>query len=131
VISKLHRLVGLLAVAVFILTGVFMMWSFPDLYQGSEVVRYMYRTNHVYILLSGLVNVALGTYLLMSEAARKRLLQYIGSGFALVAPAVLVIAFFAEPPQASPMKPLTGAGIFSLLIGTLCHWAGRPRPGVT
>ena len=49
-VRKLHLIVGLAGVAVFLGTGVYMRTHFPALYAGNEALRYMYRANHVYLL---------------------------------------------------------------------------------
>jgi hypothetical protein len=54
---KLHLIVGLAGVAVFLATGLYMHARFPALYGGNEALRFMYRANHVYLLLASLINV--------------------------------------------------------------------------
>ena len=62
-LRKLHFVVGLAGVVAFLVTGAYMRAGFPDLYAANEVLRYLYRSNHVYVLLASLVNVALGVHL--------------------------------------------------------------------
>ncbi len=61
-LRKLHFVVGLAGVVAFVVTGPTCA-GFPDLYATNEVLRYLYRSNHVYVLLASLVNVALGVHL--------------------------------------------------------------------
>ncbi len=120
-LNLIHRRYGIAVVGVFLLTGVYMWAGFPELYGANEAIRFMFRANHIYILLAGLLNIGLGTYLSLSEQRWRRNLQVAGSFFILVAPAILVIAFFYDPPRANPDRLITKAGIVSLLVGTLCH----------
>lgn len=113
---KLHLIVGLAGVAVFLGTGVYMRTHFPALYGSNEALRYMYRANHVYLLLASLVNVALGVYL-SSGAGWRASLGKAGSVLALLSPALLCYAFFAEVPQASPARIVTALGVFATLLG--------------
>ena len=48
---RLDLVVGLLTVAVFLGTGLYMKTQFPALYGDNQTVRFLYRANHIYILL--------------------------------------------------------------------------------
>ena len=56
-LRKLHFAVGLVGAVAFLVTGIYMNAGFPELYGANEVLRYIYRSNHVYILLASLINV--------------------------------------------------------------------------
>lgn len=120
-LKRIHQGMGLVTVAVFLATGLYMRWRFPGLYEGNEVIRYLFRANHIYLLLAGLLNVALGLYLSLHPARWRGRLQRAGSVLLLMAPVLLLAAFFAEPPVPAPERPLTAAGIFATGIGMLCH----------
>ena len=119
--NKIHRLVGILTVIIFLLTGVYMRINFPRLYEHNEAIRFMFRANHIYILLAGLLNMGIGTYLNLNSKKWKRNLQFTSSFFLFIAPILLISAFFLEPQTASPERPLTSYGIFSLALGTICQ----------
>ena len=61
-ISTIHRRLGFATVIVFLITGFYMKLKGPDLHGSNEVVRFLFRANHVYILLAGLVNLGVGFY---------------------------------------------------------------------
>ncbi len=124
-LSKLHRLTGTIIILIFLLTGVYMQFRFPMMYQGNEVIRYLYRANHVYLLTAGLVNIGVGVYLVLQSQPWRRRLQVIGSWLILLSPMLLLFAFFYEPSQASPQRPFTGLGIILLAIGTVLHLVGN------
>ena len=123
-LRKTHFWFGLIGVAVFLATGIYMRVGFPDLYAANEIVRYHYRANHIYILLAGLLNLSLGCYLRLGAGWRKQL-AVLGSALLLLAPVVLVAAFILEAPKGAPDRPLTLIGIFMAFIGVLCHALGR------
>jgi hypothetical protein len=123
-LRRAHFLIGWLGFAVFLVTGLYMRAGFPALYGSNEVVRYLYRANHIYVLLASLINVALGCYLYTGSGWRN-VAARAGSVFLLSAPVVLVMAFFLEAPKGTPNRLLTGTGVFMVLLGILCHLPNR------
>jgi Na+/melibiose symporter-like transporter len=117
----LHLIVGGIAFVVFLSTGGYMQNRFPDIYQGNEVIRMMFRANHVYILLAALLNLGIGCYLVVRAAGWRRRLQWLGSLLILICTGLLVAAFYQEPMRGSFERPLTTGGIFFLFLGTLLH----------
>ena len=118
---RVHFLVGLLGVVVFLGTGVYMRSRFPALYAGDEAVRYMYRANHIYLLLSSLVNIVLGLSVAAPGRGWRARLGRTGSVLAILSPAVLCYAFFMEVPNASPERIFTAIGIFLVALGVLAQ----------
>ncbi len=120
---------GALGVAVFLATGVYLATHFPQLHGGNDAIRYQFRANHAYILLSSLANLLLGLHLAAAESIRswRAPVQRLGSLLVLLAPMLFVIAFAVEPPRASPERPLTTAAVAALLIGTALHTVARFR----
>ena len=121
-LKRIHRWTGIITVVIFLLTGLYMRWRFPGLYEGNESIRYLFRANHIYLLMAGLLNVGLGTYFVAHPAGWRRTLQNVGSALLLAASVILLVAFFLEPPQAMPERPVTAAGLFASLIGMGCHF---------
>jgi hypothetical protein len=126
-LRKLHFVVGLAGVLAFLATGAYMRAGFPDLYAANEVLRYLYRSNHVYVLLASLINVALGVHLAPVAPGWRVTVSRIGSILALAAPVVLCLAFFLEAPKASPERVLTLVGVAALAAGILLHVLGGAR----
>ncbi|HWP81194.1 MAG TPA: hypothetical protein VNN76_00900 [Bacteroidota bacterium] len=124
---KLHLIVGFLTCLVFLATGAYMRSGFPDLHAGNESIRFLYRANHVYILFSGLLNLCLGLYLTESSTKWRNKLQTFGSRILFLAPILFILAFFVEPPMASPTRPLTLVAAFLSVGGVLCHVIGGLR----
>lgn len=40
-LKRLHRWTGIVTVIVFLMTGLYMRWQFPDLYAGNETIRHL------------------------------------------------------------------------------------------
>lgn len=123
-LRKLHFVVGLAGVVAFVVTGAYMRAGFPDLYAANEVLRYLYRSNHVYVLLASLVNVALGVHLTAAPPGWRATLSLIGSLLALASPVVLCFAFFLEAPVPTPERILTLVGVVAVTAGIALHVIG-------
>ena len=121
--QKSHLAVGILGVLVFLGTGLYMENGFPELYAGNETVRYLYRANHIYLLLASLLNLALGCRLTVFAQSWPRRLGALASMFLLIAPALLGLAFFLDPPRASPQRLVTAFGIYAAFGGVLLYAA--------
>ena len=117
----LHKLTGVLTVLIFLGTGAYMRFNGPELFQSDPTLRMMFRSNHIYILMAGLLNIGIGSYLVLSRRRSRRILQLIGSGFLLVAPVLLICAFFSEPSGKRFERHLTLSAMILLLTGTLSH----------
>jgi len=124
-LRSLHLLVGFAGVLAFLATGLYMATHFPDSYSANEAIRYMYRANHVYLLLGSLVNVAVGIYRSDLRPGWRGRLGSAGSVLMLVAPFVLAFAFFFEAPRGMPERPATTLGALMLMIGVLLQWPNR------
>ncbi len=126
-LRTLHFAAGLAGVVAFLVTGAYMRAGFPDLYAANDVLRYLYRSNHVYVLLSSLVNVALGVHLTPVAPGWRATVSLIGSLLALASPAVLCFAFFVEAPVASPERVWTVLGVAMVAAGIALHVLGGAR----
>ena len=126
-----HVVFGLLVVITFVLTGQYMDRLHEHLRGMADGQRMLYRSRHIYILLAGLLNLGLGTYLQLRPARWQRVLQLLGSVLIVAATCMLVAAFFREPPLADLQHtPLSYWGLHAILAGTLLHLFGgfsRPR----
>jgi hypothetical protein len=126
-LRTLHFFVGLIGVVAFVVTGAYMRAGFPDLYATNEVLRYLYRSNHVYVLLASLVNVALGVHLTAAAPGWRTTVSLLGSLLALAAPVVLCFAFYFEAPVTTPERVLTLVGVVAVTAGIALHVIGGLR----
>ena len=120
-----HVVFGLLVVVAFVLTGQYMDRLHEHLRGMADGQRMLYRSRHIYILLAGLLNLGLGTYLELRPARWRRALQALGSALVVASTCMLVAAFFREPPLADLQHtPLSYYGLHAILAGTLLHLLG-------
>jgi len=117
----LHQIVGIAVVVVFLLTGQYMDFYYPDKTAISEGMRMMLRSRHIYILLGGLVNISLGAYFHWHTERWRRVLQLSASSLLLLATLFSVGAFFYEPQVAGLQRTFTLPALIGLLTGTLMH----------
>ena len=70
ILQRSHLVIGGVFLILFLLTGGYMFTQFPELYQGREEIRMMFRATHIYILMSALVNLMCGLALRGRSYAR-------------------------------------------------------------
>jgi hypothetical protein len=83
--------------------------------------RMLYRSRHIYLLLAGLLNLALGTYYRASGRTWRRRFQSVGSCLILAALPLLLAAFVREPHRSDLSLAFTRPAIIGMLLGTLLH----------
>lgn len=116
-----HYIIGFTFLVLFLATGGYLNSNFPELYGENEVMRFMYRSNHIYILMAALINLGLGSYLRYSFNSKIKVAQKFGGVLVLSAPFILFAAFFVEPIGMLVDRPITFWGILALLIGVVVH----------
>ena len=131
-LKKAHLIAGLVALVIFPLTGMYMRRYLADEFLASDRFRFSVRANHIYILLSSLIQISFGSYLRVSEKQRWANLQTLAS-FLLLASTTLVIAAFFLESKTGFVRPLTLSGMISAAVGTLLHalvaWRESPQIG--
>lgn len=118
----IHQLTGIIAILAFFISGGYMVSVFPEIYKSNEIVRYLFRSSHIYILLISLLNLGLAGYVTLNDITWRRRCQITGSGFIISATIMLITAFFYEPGNALVDRPLTMPAILILFLGTISHW---------
>jgi len=128
-LGSAHRLLGALAVITFLATGVYMRTHEPPLTTLSDAVRLLYRSRHIYLLLSGLLNLMLGIYWTERPGGWRRSTQTAGSVLLLAAPVLLFVAFAQEPAHQDLEGLASHLGLYAVLIGSLAHAvSARAKP---
>jgi len=127
--KRLHLLVGASVLFVFLLTGQYM--DYLDVRSGvlGETARVMFRSRHIYLLLAGLVNLGVGSYFHERERGWRRSLQLLGSALVVVAPLLMLAAFFSEPGMPGLRRHFTLPAVVILSVGTLLHALSGLRAG--
>lgn len=116
----IHLAVGVLVIAVFLLTGYHMRFHIHHLMEANERLRFSLRGNHIYILLLGLLNLGLGAYLRISQTMWRAYVQLVGSLMILAATILTIIAFFFENKE-SLERPFSLMTMILALTGTVLH----------
>lgn len=119
--KRLHLIFGILTVIFFVLTGQYMQRYLGRL-EGMEIgMRLLYRTRHIFILMSGLLNIGIGAYYVPRVGGWQRWFQRIGSTLLVAATGFFTAGFFIEPPIRDFHTPWSHWGAYSVLAGTLFH----------
>ena len=87
--------------------------------------RMLYRSRHIYILLSGLVHLGIGSYFYYRSRTLLRIMQLLGSLLITIASVVFVTAFFYEPGLTNLYGPLTKFAVIVTAVGMLLHLLGN------
>ena len=120
-LEKCHLVVGFIFLLIFLATGVYMFFSFPDLYKGREEVRMMYRATHIYILFAASVNLLM-TGNLKTYNNWLRNAQMLSSILVLLAPLLIFGGFMTEPQSYLVERPATFWGIVFLFSGVFLRF---------
>lgn len=118
---KVHLAFGAVVILTFLLTGQYMDRVHNHLEGMPDGPRMLYRTRHIFILLSGLLNLGVGTYLRARLDLWRRVCQWFGSGMIMVASALFVAGFFYEPTLKDLETPLSHWGTYVIVAGVLLH----------
>jgi uncharacterized integral membrane protein len=119
-LKRAHLIAGLVALAIFPLTGTYMRRYLADEFLASDRFRFSVRANHIYILLSALIQISFGSYLRVSEKPRWANLQTLATLLLLASTTLVITAFFLES-KTGLERPLTLIVMVSALTGTLLH----------
>lgn len=119
--KRFHLFFGLVVIVIFLLTGQYMDRYFNHLEGMPDGPRMLYRTRHIFILLAGLLNLGLGTYLRIDKTSLRRGLQIFGSVLIVGATMSFISAFFYEPKLTNLETPLSHWGMYAIAAGTLLH----------
>jgi len=122
--KRFHLIFGLTLFVVFLLTGQFMDRFHHHLADMPDGPRMLYRSRHIYILMSGLVHLGIGSYFYYRSRTLLRVLQLLGSALITIASVIFVAAFFYEPGLTNLYGPLTKFAVIVTAVGMLLHLLG-------
>src|ERR1044072_1082626 len=117
--KRFHLIFGLIVLVVFLLTGQYMDRFHKHLMYTPDGPRMLYRTRHIFILMSGLLHLGIGSYFSLRVQTWRRTLQIIGSALITIAPVLFTIAFFYEPNLQGLHTPLSLIGMIIIAVGAL------------
>jgi uncharacterized membrane protein YfhO len=119
--KRFHLIFGFLLVIAFLLTGQYMDKVHNHLEGMPDGPRMLYRTRHIFILLSALLHLGIGSYFIYRQETTRRILQLLGSLLITIAPVLFIVGFFHEPKLLGLYTPLSHKGIYLIAVGTLLH----------
>ncbi len=87
----------------------------PPMSDLGDSIRVLFRSAHIYLLMSGLLNFAFGT----ASDRKETVVSIIGSVFLLTAPVLIFIGFCMESPRTVIDRPITAMGVYLVFAGSL------------
>src|SRR5215467_15759666 len=94
----------------------------PRMQELPAELRMMFVSRHIYLLGGALVNLVLGLYLTVPQAAWRRSLQIVGSLLILFSAVSSLMAFVVEPPLGIAGRGWRSLlGMISLFAGAITH----------
>ena len=127
--KRFHLIFGLIVLVVFLLTGQYMDRYHEHLRYTPDGPRMLYRTRHIFILMSGLLHLGIGSYFFVRAQTWRRALQMLGSLLITIAPVLFTIGFFSEPKLEGLHAPLSKIGVIIIAVGALLHVVSGVKEG--
>jgi hypothetical protein len=128
--KRLHQAVGVTGLIIFVLTGQYLRRRYPHIDEMADGMRMLLRSRHLYIMLAGALNLGIGLYFTARPPGWRKLVQVTGSVLILIAPALLITAFFTEPQLGILQTPWSHYGLYAIFGGVILHLissAGQSR----
>jgi hypothetical protein len=122
--SWFHLVIGLLLFWIFTVTGQYMRADFPDKGEIDQAFRILMRSRHIYLLLSSLVHIVLGIYLVLRPSTAQRVFQFLGSALLVISSSLLLRAFEVETYQTQHYTDISRWGLYTALAGVIAHLIG-------
>lgn len=129
-LRRVHLLVGALAGAAFLGTGLYMHFALGHLSGLEDFPRALYRSGHIYLLFAALLNLTLGAYVVDARSPARRNMQLAGSALLLASPVLFLYGFMVETPLASIDRPWTFWSIIAAAVGVVLHVCASGRAAV-
>ena len=120
-IGNIHRILGIIMAFVFIGTGAYMHFAYDHLQGMEDAQRLLFRSVHIYLLFSSLVNFVLGIHYWIHPKKTLRWIQTVGSTLIGLSPFLFLLAFFNEPFLDEIQRPFSRPAIYAIAAGCLLH----------
>lgn len=120
-LRNLHLTLGAAGFVAFLLTGQYMQWVHEALVGMPDGPRLFFRSAHIYLLWSSLLNLMLACYLNRLTSGVARYMQVLGSVCILAGPVLLCGSFFLEQYNADLLRPVGHSAIFLAVGGVFAH----------
>jgi hypothetical protein len=119
--KRIHLTFGILIVIAFLLTGQYMDKFYNHMVGMPDAPRLLYRTRHIFILFSGLINLGIAAYFTTRTELPRKILQAFGSALIFFSSMLFIVAFFYEPGLKNLYTPLSHWGAYAIAAGTALH----------
>jgi hypothetical protein len=120
-LKQFHLGLGIAGIVIFVLTGQYMAIFLHGLTDLPDGPRLLYRTSHLYLMWSSLVNLIVGVYFIVAATRSARIMQCIASAFIFAGPPLIIAGFFLESPANNIDRPFCGWANYFALAGVILH----------
>lgn len=120
-LKTIHLATGIAGIVIFVVTGQYMSIVLQGLAGMADGPRLLYRTSHLYLMWSALLNLVVGYYFVSATTIGARALQAIASALLLLGPPLILLGFFIESPANNIERPFCGWANYFGLAGALLH----------
>lgn len=124
-----HRVIGVLTVLVFLASGLYMRWREPPVSELEPYLRMLFRSRHIYLLMAGLMNLAVGSYATPLRRGWANQVALAGSVMLAASPILLFGAFVLEGELFGAPTEVSQLGLYALYGGTLLHFVAAVGGG--
>lgn len=104
--KRIHLIVGCGGLVAFIASGLNMHFGHDHLRGLSDVLRLQYRSTHLYLLFTSLMNLILGIYA-TTQSHWRYWLQRAGSVLVIISPVLAGLGFIYEPGLSDLYRPFS------------------------
>ena len=128
-LRRVHLILGIAGVVAFLATGQYMDLRWAHLHGMADAPRLLFRSAHIYLLFSSLLNLLLGIYWTRGRTGVRFAVQSVGSVLVAVGPVLFILAFLREPWLHDLARPFATWGIYGSFAGVLLQLSATSRPG--
>jgi hypothetical protein len=127
-LGRIHIAVGAVGLLAFAVTGQYMAIVLRGLAEMPDGPRLLYRSAHLYLMWSSLLNLVVGMYFAAAASKGARTVQAIASAMLLAGPVLFIAGFLVESPANDFDRLYSSVANYLALAGALLHLA-TSRPG--
>ncbi|MEO1035674.1 MAG: hypothetical protein AAFX44_08950 [Pseudomonadota bacterium] len=121
-----HWFIGLAGLVVFVVQGQYLVHVAGPMPELADGPRMLYRSGHIYLLLTSLINLAIARAETPAPGWRRRV-HRVTSAIVAVSPIVMMAGFLVEPTSGTLERPITALGLYAMFgAGVLWSFAFRP-----
>jgi hypothetical protein len=120
-LKPIHLVVGVTGLIAFVLTGQYMGIFLQGLAGMPDGPRLLYRSSHLYLMWSSLLNLVVGYYFVAATTQGARIAQGIASALLLAGPPLILAGFFIESPANDFERVFCRWANYFALAGTILH----------